>query len=163
MSYNYKISARWCYIYGVSAVWRISQYFLNMTLQVSIDWLVRNVITSIVTNLVTLYDFALHMCSFLICWAILEIFVVLKFPINGSRTGTACSICLDFTKLIMQTYDKNRPFAAKFVKKRTLSCKFRQAGPVSYSLTKWSCVPESWKTSLVTNFWQAGPKWQSSD
>ena len=47
---------------------------------------------------------------------------------------------LDFKKLIMQTYEKNRSFAAKSVKKRTLSHKFQQAGPVSYSLTNWSFV-----------------------
>jgi hypothetical protein len=49
---------------------------------------------------------------------------------------------LDFTKLITQTlpvtntYDKNRSFAAKFVKTHTLSHKFRQAGLVSYSSDK---------------------------
>jgi hypothetical protein len=49
---------------------------------------------------------------------------------------------LYFIKLITQTlpvtdtYDKNRSFAAKFVKTHTLTNKFRQAGLVSYSSDK---------------------------
>ena len=49
---------------------------------------------------------------------------------------------LDFTKLITQTlpvtntYNKNWSFAAKFVRKRTLRHKLRQAGHVLYSSEK---------------------------
>ena len=141
MSYNYKISARWCTIYGVSAVWRNSQYFLNMILQVSCDWLTQNVRMSILTNLGTVYDYVLHKGSFLPKYV--ELFEkFLKFRsflwMVPEQVRHAVYI-LDFRKLITQvlpvtiTYDKNRFFAAKFVKKRTLNHKFRQASPVSYS------------------------------
>ena len=137
----------------------------------------------LLTYLVTLYDYALHKGSFLPKYVdLFEKFLkfwsfLWMFP---EQVRDAVHV-LDFTKLITQTllvtnmYDKNRSFAAKFVKKRTLSHKFRQADPVSWSSDKIVLCPwvledifnnkvlttglnsQSFeKGSYVANFWQIG-------
>jgi len=128
ISCNYKISARCFSIYGVIVVWRNSQHFLNMILQLSYDWLACNVRSRILTNLGTLYDYTLHKWSFLPKYV--ELFekhlkfwsFLWMFP---EQVRHAVYV-LHFTKLITQTlpvantYYINRSFAATFVKKTHL-------------------------------------------
>jgi hypothetical protein len=171
ISCNYKISTRSFSIYGVSVVWRNSQHFLNMILQLSYDWLTWNVRSSILTNLGSLYDYTLYKWFFLPKYVeLFEKFLkfwsfLWMFP---EQVRHAVYV-LHFRKLITQTlsvtntYYINRSFAATFVKKHTFSHKFRHQILYLTILKKWFCVAESWKTSLVTKSWQAKRQSQSSE